>query len=61
MTFAIDTFQLHCKNEHKQVKWDKITGGYAYLTVFFLIYNEVHYLNEFRNLFLDKVYLKNEW
>ena len=26
----------------------------------FLIYKVVHYLNEFWNLFLDKVYLENE-
>ena len=28
---------------------------------FFSIYNMVHYLSDFWNLFLDKVYLKNEW
>ena len=39
----------------------KLYGVCANLTVFFLIYNEVYYLNDFWNLFLDKVYLKNEW
>ena len=27
----------------------------------FIIYKVVDYLNDFWNLFLDKVYLKNEW
>ena len=27
----------------------------------FLIYKVVHYLSDFLNLFLDKVYLKKEW
>ena len=31
------------------------------LTVYVVIYKVVHYLNEFWNLFLDKVCLKNEW
>ena len=25
MTFIIGTFQFHCKSEHSQVKWNKIT------------------------------------
>ena len=25
MTFIIGTFQSHCKSEHNQVKWNKIT------------------------------------
>ena len=25
MAFVIDTFQFHCKSEHKQVKQNKIT------------------------------------
>ena len=59
MTFIIGTFQSHCKSERNQseIKSHRI---YANLTVFFLIYKVVLYLNDFRNLFLDKVYLKNE-
>ena len=30
-------------------------------SIFFLTYEVVHYLNDFWNLFLNKVYLKNEW
>ena len=30
------------------------------MIVFFLTYKVVHYLNDFGNLFLDKIYLKNE-
>ena len=59
MAFIIATFQSHCKSEHNQVKWNKITT--AILTVFFLIYKVVRYLNGFWNSFLDKVYVKNEW
>ena len=33
----------------------------ANLTVFFLIYKVAYYLNYFWHLFLDKIYLKNEW
>ena len=46
----IGTFQLYCKNEHKQVKCNKITQDMEVcpnLIVFFLIYKVVHYLNDF--------------
>ena len=39
----------------------KSHGTCGNLTVFFLFYKVVHYLNDFWNLFLDKVYFKNEW
>ena len=44
-------------------KWREIelNSTSANLTIFFLIYKVVHYLNEFWNLFLDMVYLKNDW
>ena len=59
MTFIIGTFESHCKSEYNQVKWNKITRD-VNLTVFFLIYKVVHYLNDLWDLFLDKLYLKNE-
>ena len=39
----------------------KLNGTRANLTVFFLIYNALYCLNDFWNLFLHKVHLKNEW
>ena len=39
----------------------KSYGTYANLTVFFLIYKAVHYLNDFWNLCFDQVYLKHDW
>ena len=54
-------FQFHCKNEHKQVKWNKIKWDMCKFDNIFLIYQGTYYLNDFWNLFLDKVYLKNEW
>ena len=60
MTFLIGICQFHCqfhcKSDHKQAKSNKI----KILILFFLIYKVVHYLNDFGNLFLGKVYLKNE-
>ena len=38
----------------------KLNGTCANLTVFLFICKVVHYLNDFWNLFLDDVYLKNE-
>ena len=62
MTFIIAIFQFHCKKEHKQVKWDKIKRVICKSDRgMFIIYKVVDYLNDFWNLFLDKVYLKNEW
>ena len=55
MTFIIGSSQPDCKSEHNQVKSHGTCGN---LTVYFLIYKVVHYLNDFRNLLLDKVYLK---
>ena len=60
MTFLIGIFQFRCKNEHQQVKSNKIKQGIVKSDSFFLIYKAVQYLNGFKNLFLDKVYLKNE-
>ena len=59
MTFIIGTFQIHSKNERKQVKRSKDHMGDVQ-TVFFFIYKVVHYLNDFLNLFLHTVYLKSE-
>ena len=61
MPFIIDAFLFHCKSDHKQGKPNKVTGIYVNQTVFFLINRAVHDLNNFWNLFLDKLYLKNEW
>ena len=60
MTFIIDTFQSNCKSEHNQVSEIKSHGTCASLTIFFLLYEVVYYLNDFWNLFDDKVYVKNE-
>ena len=57
MTFVIGGFQFYSKSEHKQVKWNKTTGN---LPVFFVTNKVVQNLNDFWNLFLYKVYLKNE-
>ena len=53
VTFIIDIFQFQQKSEHKQVKCN---GTRAKVTVFFLIYKVVHYLNYFRNLFVDTIF-----
>ena len=67
MTFIIGIFKFHCKNEHKQVNWNGIKGNmcksestFPYLQLF-LIYNVVEDLNDFWNLFFDKVYCKSKW
>ena len=62
MTFIVIISQFHCKSEHKQVKWNKVTRDMCKSDgISLLTYKVVHYLNDFWNLFLDKVYLKNEW
>ena len=61
MTFIIEAFQSHCKSEHNQVKWNKITRDMWKSDYFFVICKVVHCWNDFWDLFLDKVYLKNEW
>ena len=62
MTFIIGTFQFHCKSEqHIKQREIKSHGTYANQTLFFFIYKVVHYFNDFWKLFLDNVYLKNEW
>ena len=60
MTFIIGIFQVHWKIEQKQVKCNKIKGEMCKFDKMFLVYKVLHYLNNFWNLFLDKVYLKNE-
>ena len=50
-------FQLHCKSEHKQKKWNKIKRDMSNADKFFLLYKVLRYLNDFWNLFFDKVYL----
>ena len=62
MTFIIGTFQFQCKSEqHIKQREIKSHGTYANQTLFFLIYKVVHYFNDFWKLFLDNVYVKNEW
>ena len=56
MTFIIATFQSHCKSEHNQVKWNKITRDTYKSGSIFVIYKVVHYLIDFWNLFLEKFY-----
>ena len=53
-------FQFNCKSEHKQVKLNEIKQIICTSDSFFLIYKVLCYLTDFWNLFLDKVYLKNE-
>ena len=52
MSLIVGTFQFCCKSELKQLKWNKIMQG---------ICKSDSVLYDFRNLFIDKVYLKNEW
>ena len=61
MTFIIGTFQSQCKSEHNQIKWNKITRDMCKTDSIFFIYKIVHHLNDFWNLFLDKIYLYSEW
>ena len=65
MTFIIAIFQLHCKGKHKQANLNKVQGDMCksdgnlpHLQSSTLF--RWHERNE-RNLFLDKIYLKNEW
>ena len=60
MTFINDTFPFHWKSKHKQVK-GKNYAGYVQIWQQFFIHKVVPYLNDFWNLFLNKVYLKDEW
>ena len=60
MTFLIDIFKFHFKSEQEQVKSNKFRQDMWKSDSIFAIYQVVHYLNDFWNLFLDKVYLKNE-
>ena len=64
MTFIIAIFQLHCKNEHRQVKWNKIKRDmcksdsicpYLQGTALFEWFLKYIYIH----IFLDNVYLKN--
>ena len=55
MAFIIDTFQFNCKSEHKQVKWNEIKEDMCKSDSVFPYLNGVRYLNDFLNLFLDKV------
>ena len=58
MTFIIGTFLFNCKSEHKQIKWNKVTRHMCKSDSISPYYKVVHYLNDFWNLFTDKVYLK---
>ena len=60
MTFIINFIQFQCKREHKQVKRNKIKQDMCKSDSFFLIYKALPYFNDFCNIFLDMVYLKNE-
>ena len=62
MTFTISTFQFHWKSEHNQVKWNKITQDKHKPDSIFFIYKAATCLNDFWNLFLDKVcIIKGNW
>ena len=56
MTFITGAFQSHCKSEHNQVKWNKTTQNMCKSDSIIFIYKIVHYLNDFWDLFLDKIY-----
>ena len=58
MTFIISIFQFVSTNSWKEMKWKEICAN---LTVLFFIHNVLLYLNDFWNLFFDKVYFKNKW
>ena len=57
--FIFDTFQKIAKVSTKKQREVKSHGTCANLTIVFLIYKVVQYVDDFWNLFLDKVYLKN--
>ena len=62
MNFLTGIFQFNCKNEPKQVKWNKIKRNMRNLDAYFLIYKYCNFLFQWLlNLFFDKVYDKNEW
>ena len=61
MTFIIGTFQSHCRSERNRVKWNKITRDMCKSDSIFLIYKLLYCLNDYWNLFPDKIYVKNEW
>ena len=54
-------FQIHCKSEHKQVTWNRTKQYICKSNNIFPYLQSSNYLNEFWNLFLDMVYLKNDW
>ena len=56
-----DFYNWHfCKNEPKQVKWNEIKLDICKSDSIFPYLKAVHYSIDFWNVFLDKVYLKNE-
>ena len=57
----IEIFQFHCKSKQKQTKWNKIKQDLCKSCCTFLCLQVLRYFNDSSNLFLDKVYLKNEW
>ena len=58
MTFIIRTFQSHCKSEHNQVKWNKITR--VMWKAGSIFYKLVHWLNNLSNLFFDNTFNKSQ-
>ena len=62
MTFTIGTFQSHCKSEHNQVKWNKITRDMWKPDSVFFIHKIAHYLNDFLKFsFLIRFIIKEKW
>ena len=52
MTFIIGIFQSHCKSEHSQVKWNKITRD-MHKSVNIFPYLQCTYLNGFWHSWSD--------
>ena len=61
MNFVIETFRSHCKSEHNQVKWNKITPDICKSDSTFPYLQGSTLFKGLLKLFLDKIYLKSEW
>ena len=60
MTFIIGTFKSHCKCEHNQVKWNKITQDMCKSDSIFPYLQDSTQFKWHLKFILVKVYLKNE-
>ena len=61
MTFIIGILTFHGKSEHKQVKWNEIKRDICKCDSIFLYLQRGTLIKLLLSLYLDKVYMKNEW